>query len=372
VARLKTTRANPTLIEWARRNSGCETDRIASRLRLTPEEYMAVERGERSLTLAQLRSFADLVKRPLATFYLASSPPDVVKPHDYRSSTGRIGREAMLSFRKAERVQESSRIPFKQDSSLFTLRPSLNLPPARLAARAREAIGLTDERQAEFRSGGFSDWLVMTLQSLGVHVLFHAYPTEEAKAYTLPGEPPVIVINRRDYATSQLFSLLHELCHLLLRKPGMCDAIGPGGGSSIERYCNQFAASFLIPTDWLSASLSHIDIDALEEDDVLARLASVFSTSRDVVVIKLIELGYLEQDAYQRYRWRRQSEQTLRRQGGRTSIKANALRDNGGLFVAEVADAYAANEVGVVEAAELLGINPGYVEDVVGVVGGAG
>jgi len=61
-----------------------------------------------------------------------------------------------------------------------------------------------------------------------------------------------------------------------------------------------------------------------------------------------------------------------KRKGGRTSVKSNALKDNGGLFVSEVGRAYGADQIGVVEAADRLGINPGYVEDVVGAVGGAG
>ena len=53
-------------------------------------------------------------------------------------------------------------------------------------------------------------------------------------------------------------------------------------------------------------------------------------------------------------------------------MKSNAINDNGSLFIAEVAQAYASNALSVIEAAELLGINPGYVDEVVGVVGGAG
>jgi Zn-dependent peptidase ImmA (M78 family) len=328
----------------------------------------------RSLTLAQLRLFANLVKRPVAAFYLPSAPPNIVKPHDYRSSSGSIGREAMLSFRKAARVQELSTATFKESSPLFTLRPSLDMPPSQLAESVREALGLTKELQHKFRNSvEFADWLVERLESLGVHVLFHAYPVEDSKAYTLPGIPPVIVVNRRDYANSRLFSVLHELCHLLLRKPGMCDTIGHGGSSEIETYCNRFAADFIIPTNWFKETLSQYDPETLTIDETLAELASVYSTSRDVVLLKLIELDYSDEDAYSRYRKRWEADRAARtKKGGRTSIKANALRDNGGLLVSQVADAYAANRIGLVDAAELLGINPSYVEDVVGVVGGAG
>lgn len=368
--------ANPAVLAWARKNSGRDVPNIAKRLDITPEAYLEVEAGTRHLTLSQLRNFSNLVKRPLATVYLSSLPPDVKKPKDYRSSTGTVGREAMLSFRKAERVQEQSAIPFAPDSALFRLRADLQLDAATLASNAREAVGLTEARQERFRhSTEFTDWLVEVLASLGVHVLFHAYPIEDSKAYTLPGHPPVIVVNRRDFLNSQLFSVLHELCHLLLRKPGMCDAIGAGGGSALETYCNRFASNFIAPTEWFLKVVATYDQDSLATDEVLEKLGRTFSTSRDVVLLKLVEVGRVDASAYtqMRNRWAAVfAAMRKKRKGGRTSVTSNALKDNGGLFVSEVGRAYAANEIGVVEAAERLGINPGYVEDVVGVVGGAG
>ncbi len=374
MTRLKAVQARPDLLAWARKNSGREVDGIAKRLHLTPEQYAAVEAGERPLTLAQLRLFAKLVKRPIAAFYLPSTPSNVTKPHDYRAASGTVGKEAMLSFRKAERVQELSTADFNSNSELFSIHPTTSVPAARVASLARSALNLTEAQQLAFRgSDQFAEWVIGSLESLGVHVLLHAYSTDDSKAYTMPGEPPVIVINRRDYATSRLFSILHELCHLLLRKPGMCDSIGAGGASDLETYCNRFAAEFILPTAWFDEYLKAYEEDELDDDETLARLAKTFSTSRDVVLLKLIQLGRVDKDAYERYRSRWDEEQRARKKpGGRTSIRATALRDNGGLFVSEVADAYSANRIGLVDAADLLGINPSYVEDVVGVVGGGG
>jgi Zn-dependent peptidase ImmA (M78 family) len=373
MTRVICTQANPAVLVWARKNSGRDTDGIAKRLGITPEAYLEVEAGARHLTLSQLRNFSDLVKRPLATFYLSSLPQDVTKPKDYRSATGSLGREAMLSFRKAERVQELSTIPFAAESSLFRLRADMQIAPTTLAAKAREAVGLTEERQKQFsNSEEFTNWLVEVLAAIGVHVLFHGYPISDSKAYTLSGTPPVIVVNRRDFLNSQLFSLLHELCHLLLRKPGMCDTIGAGGGSTLETYCNRLASNFIIPTDWITKVIDGYDQNSLATDDALDKLARTFSTSRDVVLLKLVELGSVEASAYTRMRSRWEAMFLAKRKGGRTSIKSNALKDNGGLFISEIATAYAANQIGVVDAADLLGINPSYVEDVVGVPGGAG
>lgn len=376
MTRLSSTRANPAVLAWARRNSGRDIDTIAKRLEIAPAAYAETEAGARRLTLSQLRTFADLVKRPIATLYLPSVPPDVKRPQDYRSSTGSVGREAMLSFRKALQVQELSTTPFAETSQLFAISATLSASPAVLAAEARAAVGLTPEQQTKFRNGAeFTRWLVDVLASLGVHVLFHTYAVGDSKAYTLSGVPPVIVINRRDFLNSQLFSLVHELCHLLLRKPGMCDTIGAGGGSILETFCNRFASNFIIPNDWITKVIEEFARDSLSSDDTLSGLAQIFSTSRDVVLLKLVDLGAVDASAYSEYRNRWEAEQTAirnKRKGGRTSVKVRTLNDNGSLFVSEVIDAYVSNHIGVVDAGELLGINPGYIEDVVGVGGGPG
>jgi Zn-dependent peptidase ImmA (M78 family) len=369
-------RANSSVIRWARKNSGRSIEEIARRLSLSLDSYVAVEAGTHHLTLSQLRNFSGLVKRPLATFYLRSAPPDVKKPRDYRASTGSVGREAMLSFRKAQRVQDLSGVPFADDSPLFRIQARLDQSAATVATRAREAVGLTADQQVRFRSSKeFTDWLVQALAGLGVHVLFHAYSTDDSKAYSLEGTPPVVVVNRRDFLNSQLFSLLHELCHLLLRRPGMCDTIGSGGPSNVETYCNRFASHFILPTDWFRQVIQRYDPEDIRGEDALDALAKRFSTSRDVVLLRLVDMGLADSSDYAQMRsqWAAQAIAARKnRKGGRTSVKANALNDNGGLFVSEVADAYASNRLGVVEASELLGINPGYVTEVVGVPGGVG
>ena len=51
-----------------------------------------------------------------------------------------------------------------------------------------------------------------------------------------------------DTITGRIFSLFHELCHIILKNSAFCD-FRYNGSSELEIYCNRFAAAFLAPED---------------------------------------------------------------------------------------------------------------------------
>lgn len=369
------TLTNPTIIVWARKNSGKSVEQLARRLQLEVDEYLEVEKGTKHLSLGKLRTLAQTTNRPMATFYLPNPPEDVKSTHDYRSSGGSISSEGMLSFRKSEKVQELTEIRLDEDAEVLKLKVNLTIDPSSVALEARTALGITEDLQANSKgSKQFTELLINKIDKLGIHILFHSYPIEDSRAYTLPGNPPVIVINKRDYLTSQLFSLLHEFSHILLRKPGMCDNILSNNGNAVETYCHKFASNFILPEDWFKDISKHYTDTELLKDENLQHLANFFSTSKDVIIIRLTNIGRVSQSKCNeiRARWKQEIiDERNKRKGGRTSIKSNAVNDNGNLFINEVGDAYASNKIGIVEASEMLNINPSYLEDVVGVIGGS-
>lgn len=368
------TLTNPAIVVWARKNSGKSIEQIARRLQLEVEDYLEVEDGKKHLSLGKLRTLAHTTNRPMATFYLPSPPADVKSTHDYRSSGGSISSEGMLSFRKSEKVQELTQIRLDTNSDVLKLKVNLAIDPSLVALEARTVLGITEDLQSNSRSSKqFTELLIDKIDKLGIHILFHSYPIEDSRAYTLPGNPPVIVINKRDYLSSQLFSLLHEFAHILLRKPGMCDSILSNHGGAVETYCHKFASNFILPEIWFKNISKHYSDTELLEDDNLQQLAAFFSTSKDVIIIRLTNIGRVSQIKCSeiRAKWKQEIiDERNKRKGGRTSIKSNALNDNGSLFINEVGDAYASNKIGVVEASEMLSINPSYLEDVVGVMAG--
>ena len=100
---------------------------------------------------------------------------------------------------------------------------------------------------------------------------------------------PVIYLNNSRPHVRQIFSLFHELAHLLLGENGITRGISLSGGQ-IERFCNQFAAEFLVPTGDLENQLNFSDYD----DAAIGKLASHYNVSRPVILLKLIDQSILK------------------------------------------------------------------------------
>lgn len=61
---------NPSVLEWAREESGYAVGRVAERLNVKRERVEAWERGDLLPTLRQVQSLALFLHRPLNVFFL--------------------------------------------------------------------------------------------------------------------------------------------------------------------------------------------------------------------------------------------------------------------------------------------------------------
>ena len=65
---------NPTLLVWAREQSGYPAEVVAKRLGVKPERVEAWERGERKPTVQQTQELAKYYRRPFGVFFLPQPP----------------------------------------------------------------------------------------------------------------------------------------------------------------------------------------------------------------------------------------------------------------------------------------------------------
>ena len=65
---------NPSLLAWAREESGYELEQVAKRLQVKGERLMAWEKGERQPTMRQVETLARLLHRPLSVFFCRVRP----------------------------------------------------------------------------------------------------------------------------------------------------------------------------------------------------------------------------------------------------------------------------------------------------------
>jgi len=144
-----------------------------------------------------------------------------------------------------------------------------------------------------------------TLEEFGILISFaQRLDKSELSAFSIYHDKfPTIVINSKDHPRRKLFSMLHELGHILLRNEGICEPFSETN-LNIEKFCNHFAGAVLVPKDSLLNEPEVIknQKNAEWEDETLFRIASNYGVSREVILRRLLTLGRTTHAFYEKWR----------------------------------------------------------------------
>ena len=97
------------------------------------------------------------------------------------------------------------------------------------------------------------DAYIEHVNSLGVAVFQLSLPQDNLRGFSILDETmPVIVIKKSgEQSTVKIFTLFHELGHILLNEGGFCDISFDNKAQRIEKWCNAFASELLVPQSHL-------------------------------------------------------------------------------------------------------------------------
>jgi Zn-dependent peptidase ImmA (M78 family)/transcriptional regulator with XRE-family HTH domain len=337
----------PGVLRWARETMGKTFDEVAKRVNLGRSTVEAWETGRKRPTLKQLKELAVFYKRPLAAFFLPSPPQEVPLPADFRSlpsdSKKPFTERTLLALRRARRLQDLSRelaeglgeaplvkigkVPLPDDSQALAdqIRRNLDIPVEKQLGWKTESEALNEWKRA--------------VESYGALVLELSFPIEEGRAFCLSDPAfPAVVLNSTDSITGRIFSLFHELCHLLLAQSGICDMTEQG--KPVEHFSNRFAGELLVPgVALLAHPIVNNHIGQEWQDDDLQLLGRHFKVSKEVILRRLLISERTSQDFYARKRveWESQSkEKKPKGRRGRRIPARQCLRQNGIPFTVRV------------------------------------
>jgi Zn-dependent peptidase ImmA (M78 family) len=376
-------RFEPLVLKWARESRFGPTIEtltaqwIDSWGDLSPALIAAWESGVSQPTFPQVRKLAEIYKQPPAVFFLDSPPPEKRNPPDLRTvdsgDNKTLSPEALLVIRKARRIQEiAADLSNELGEKLFFKYRRFSLDDnnaSDLGEQIRADLSISAAEQFEFRKfDEFFEYLRKRIESTGILTLKSglqdSFPTADCRAFSFADQLPyLILVNNKDFEGAKNFSLAHELAHILLREPGICNNYRSFGRaksvSKVEVFCNQFAASFLVPSKQLSVHsvLRGRKTIPLEEIDAVAeRLALEFKVSRVVIIRRLLTLGLIPLSSYTA-KTKTQKEEPLlpRKPGGRFSL-TTALKKNGTAFSSLVIHAYEKKKISYAGASDYLGV----------------
>ena len=317
---------NPDIVRWARERSGYTLHEIAKSLKKDIATISNWESGAAVPTYVQLEKLADKYKRPVAMFFFPEPPeePDFVEQLALRSSElEQLDPGVRILLRQA-RARQLSLMELNMglnpvEMKIFRdLQAQLDDSPTELAQQTRTYLDISVETQASWSNAreALGNWLE-SVEEKGIFVFKAAFQNDSVDGFCLVHEQfPVIYLNNSRSSVRQIFSLFHELAHLLLGESGITRGINPVG-EQIEVFCNQFAAEFLVPSGNLETVLDY----PVYNDAAIEELANYYKVSRPVILLKLVDRGiFTFEDYWQKTeQWNEEYESRLERGVGAES-----------------------------------------------------
>lgn len=200
---------------------------------------------------------------------------------------------------------------------------------------------------------------------------------EEMRGFSISEEPfPAIVLNGYDRPRGRIFTLIHELTHVLMRSGAVCNLLDQPNRKSdaarIETFCNRIAGAVLLPQAEMVEEAFDAGVEApISWSDVtLSHLANRYHVSREAVLRRMVTLDYATLDYYFRklfqynqiYEEEREQERLERERRKREGLPPKKrpdtlvirLRNLGRRYTNGVARAYGSRYIDAAELSEYL------------------
>jgi len=140
-----------------------------------------------------------------------------------------------------------------------------------------------------------------SVEAVGIFVFKRSFKQREVSGFCLmDDEFPIIMINNSTAFTRQIFTLFHEVAHLLHGLSSITTVDGrfvermSGTMKSVEVACNQLAAEFLVPND----AFPWEEIDQHNIVYSVSAVASHFNVSREVILRLILDRGWVDSQTY--------------------------------------------------------------------------
>ncbi|MDI9348940.1 MAG: ImmA/IrrE family metallo-endopeptidase [Candidatus Symbiobacter sp.] len=368
------TSVQPAMLKWAREKANISVAEAASALKIPESTIMDWEQGNESPTWSQLEKLAyNLYKRPAAIFFFPEPPEIEIGTTEFRSMPGRdlelLDRDTILLIRKARAWQialeelydghSPSAHPIWKEMSL-----SVNQSVISQAEILRQKIffGINAEIKWSKSDLALKVWR-KAVENCGVFVFKNPFKQKDISGFCLEHEEfPVIVLNNSTSFSRQIFSLLHELVHVVLRRNAICSLNESiiddllESDREIEIFCNAVAANILVPQKEFLEKISTINKANLISENFIQEMANHYAVSRRVILRRLLDLNYVDKAFYNEKSdaWDKQLRPKSENLGGNYYSTQNSYLSQ--KFLQDVFSRYARSLLSREDASELIGI----------------
>jgi Zn-dependent peptidase ImmA (M78 family)/transcriptional regulator with XRE-family HTH domain len=362
----------PSLLTWARQESGYDPASVAKRMQVKEERLLAWESGERQPTLKQVENLARVFHRPLSVFFMPQPPHLPPLAAEYRRLSGIEAGHETPEFRLAIRQMVTRREntlnlmgELGDPVTDFSLRAHLRERPADVGQRLREASSVDVAVQLSWPN----EWIAWAawraaIERLGVLVFqFGRVQVEETRGVALLRSPlPAVGVNTKEIPEAKTYTLLHEIVHLMLvagheETSALNEKRSEAEWSKVERFAEIAASHALVPEESLRAIVKQLGLSGgAWEIGRVRRVAKQFKITPSATATRLRESGFMTWESYNRWRseWDTYVATLPPRRGGIATPAQKAINKAGRPFAQLVLEALSANRLTAVDAARYL------------------
>ncbi|AEF86713.1 conserved hypothetical protein [Treponema primitia ZAS-2] len=301
---------NKEILKWARETIGMDIAEVARRVKKPAEIIKEWEDGISSPTYPMLENLAyNVYRRPVAVFFFPAVPEEKNTNADFRTLPGEVVDTMppgiIKIYRKAKTYQlnlaelyENRKPVEKSLLDIFKMDSLTNVDQLAQDIRAFLGIDMVKLDVCKTDDDALKLWRD-ALAHKGIFIFKDAFFNNEFSGLCVyDAVYPVIFLNNIMPKTRQIFTIFHELGHLLLNSGGI-DAPSEnfnrrltGDYSRIEQKCNNFAGELIFPKSFFAA------LGVPFSEDAVIELANIYKVSREVVLRKYLDTGQIDFSAY--------------------------------------------------------------------------
>jgi Zn-dependent peptidase ImmA (M78 family)/transcriptional regulator with XRE-family HTH domain len=382
---------NHKVLAWARTEGGWLPEQVAKGLSVKPERVIAWEQGERKPTYRQAENLARFFHRPLSVLFQPEPPQLPPLAAEYRRLPGvEVGAESPALRLAVRRMLNRRSVALELMEELGERTPEFDLAAhlsegyAAVGKKLRDRLGVSIDTQL----GWANEWQAWrgwraAAEAAGVLVFqFTQVTLEEARGLSLLDWPlPVVGINGKERVPeAKIFTLLHELVHLMLargqeEKPALLEQRSAEEWSAVERFAEAAASHALLPEESLASAAGVAQAaDRVWSIGDVQRVARRFRITPLALATRLRESGFMTWARYQEWRgkWAEFVASLPPRAGGFATPAEKTVGRAGRPFVKLVLEAMSANRITSVDAARYLDLKFQHFDQLRTLLGGPG
>ncbi|MDR0987937.1 MAG: ImmA/IrrE family metallo-endopeptidase [Prevotellaceae bacterium] len=346
---------------WAIQRAGLSVDDYINRHpKTTVSKWIS---GEKQPTIKQLEDFAKSVNVPFGFLFVPTVPKEEI-PFPLFRGNARIDSFNLNVYDTVVKVvqrQEWLEDYLKEndiETCPFVATMSIKNSVQEVVVALRKILNLNDTWAFGLSTSNEAvNELSNRIEDVGIFLTYNGVvgnngrrpiSVQDCRGFALVNkEAPYIFINNSDSKSAQLFTLIHELAHILV---GVSAGYAGDAGYEhdyTEKFCDQVAAEFLVPSNLLTT---------VWNNDGIPSAAKKFKVSELVIARRARDIGLIDSEQYRMFylQYMQRMPANKKTSGGdyyRTSVKRV-----GRSFAIHVRNAVNSRQLSYTEAYRLTGL----------------